>query len=299
MYSDGRRVGRRAPADFISWRKDTPSAFSNSMAFARTPAMLVVACLGALAQSTAQTITAQTPATPMQVDSISMLQADLMNAAGPATILMKPGRYDVSEELLIERDVTIQAAIPPSTDGGGVELNGRGINRVLKVVNGHAKLIGIRITGGHATDQGAGIWAQNSDVRLTECSVDNNHVIVDQGMADGGGIYAVGGSLHLSYTRVWNNTAETVGGGIRVVATETASQEVPVTFDHVHIGHNRARSDVGGAALSGVDLRMSFVNVSHNTARDSVGGMTIDGKVAIEHLTVQDHCPEGCAPTQK
>lgn len=223
----------------------------------------------------------------MQVDSISMLQADLMNAAGPATILMKPGRYDVSEELLIERDVTIQAAIPPSTDGGGVELNGRGINRVLKVVNGHAKLIGIRITGGHATDQGAGIWAQNSDVRLIECSVDNNHVVGDQGMADGGGIYAVGGLLHLSYTRVWNNTAEAVGGGIRVVAPETASQEVPVTFDHVYIGHNRARSDVGGAALGGVDLRMSFVNVSHNTARNSTGGMTVDGTVAIEHLTVQ------------
>ena len=115
------------------------------MAFARTPAMLVFACSGALAQSTAQTVIAQT-ATPTQVDSISMLQADLMNSAGPATILIKPGRYNVSEELLIERDVTIQAAIPPSTDGGGVELNGRGINRVLKVVNGHAKLIGIRIT---------------------------------------------------------------------------------------------------------------------------------------------------------
>ena len=66
------------------------------MAFARTLAMLVVACSGALAQSTAQTVIAQT-ATPTQVDSISMLQADLMNSAGPATILIKPGRYNVSE----------------------------------------------------------------------------------------------------------------------------------------------------------------------------------------------------------
>ena len=132
------------------------------------------------------------------VNSSSALVAALADGAA-GRIIIAPGHYRMSSQLVIERNVTIEAEVP-----GTVVLDGQGSTRVLSISAGEVTLSGLNITGGYVS---------NEDVSRSHCLISNlapklKRVFFD--LLQGGGILIsgpetvvqiVGGSIH-------NNTLE-------------------------------------------------------------------------------------------
>ena len=132
------------------------------------------------------------------VDSSSALVAALADGA-VGRIRIAPGHYLMSSQLVIERNVTIEAEVP-----GTVVLDGQGSTRVLNISAGEVILSGLNITGGYVS---------NENVSRSQCLILNHapklkSIFFD--LLQGGGIWisgsetvvrCIGGSIH-------NNNAE-------------------------------------------------------------------------------------------
>ncbi len=205
-------------------------------------------------------------------------------------------------------DLTIQ-----NTSGGGVTVDGGGLNRVFDVDPAGSAIPftvtfqGLVISGGHAyNDGGGGIDVHGAaDVVLNQSAVTANLAGInssDSAGTDGGGIAMEPGSigsLRLNGTRVSGNIAGQGGGGIAALGSGTV-----VIGPQSLISENAAAGAEGGGGIlvKGSPLNIDGAVISNNrilavagTTPGSGGGIENDGAglVAITGSMIEDNTSGG------
>ena len=150
-------------------------------------------------------------------DAATNIQDAIDAAPEGYTVLVAPGSYTISSEIMIANGVTVSSLRGP----GQTVIDGGSGSRCLSISHSEAVVEGFTITGGRATD-GAGVY-MDAGGRLRNCLVTGNSAV---GMwvqgnprepgywvgGDGGGVYLSGGVVE--NCTVSTNSADAAGGGI-------------------------------------------------------------------------------------
>ncbi len=153
-----------------------------------------------------------------------------------------------------------------------------GAMRILYAVNSTLTLAGVTVSGGYYSSggvAGAGVYAQNCALALTNCVVRDNSISYSGSGFTGGGLYCSGASLQILGCLFSNNTLAPVGSGQNgsggaVYAAVTGLTVVGTTF-----AGNRVNKDksYGGALYHAGGLSVLISNcVFQDNGRASGGG---------------------------
>lgn len=145
---------------------------------------------------------------------------------------------------------------------------------------------GLTLANGSTPDEGGAIFADDSDLTITNCVFRNNAA------QRGGALYVfptTSTTLTLRGTRFEDNTATADGGGF-------GAQDIDhVVIDNVVATGNTASRSGGGAYLHGVSVDISLSDFSDNTSSilppnltgiTGGGGLRIDGSKATAAVTI-------------
>jgi CSLREA domain-containing protein len=148
---------------------------------------------------------------------------------------------------------------------GGTAPTGGGVNAAQSTV----ALVNTRVGGNAASDNGGGVYALGGGVSLSDSRVDHNTA------PEGGGVEQEGGTLSLEQTRVDHNS----GGGLR------ASGALTVTYSVIEAN---STTDVGGGIEARGPLDVSFSRVTGNSADWDGGGIYRygDGASSVAHSEI-------------
>ncbi len=204
--------------------------------------------------------------------------------AGPHTITLTTG------ELQVVNDVTIN-----NSSGESITISGNNASRVFNINNGMmANIIGLSITGGSTTGDGAGILNDGA-LTIVNSTLFNNAAANDGGAisttatgasltlinttisgnsagGSGGGLITLGGTVNIINTTITNNVADSDnnslgdGGGIRAHAGTVSLKNTIVWGNFNEDGVSDAVDDISGA----VDAASSFNLIGSGGA----GGLT-------------------------
>jgi hypothetical protein len=140
------------------------------------------------------------------------------------------------------------------------------------------------------TGPGAGLWAKDSFVTMTNCSVYGNSTPAGD---SGGGIYALNGQLTLLDSLVSNNYASVAGGGLFLSGNRGGSGHV---ISHCLFVGNRMATSRGGAGLysASTALVQNCVFVTNAIAGGTGAGIFVGGGyVTVKSCTLTRNHPEG------
>ena len=171
------------------------------------------------------------------------------------------GGFSGTESSLSERDV----------DGNVTAVDGNGADHVV-VMNaiGNARLDGLTIMGGNATDAGGGIYCISVDSTntLEKCTIMMNGALA--GSSLGGGLYLESSSPDITNCTISQNAA-LAGGGICCWSSSNPA------LDNCLIVGNEATQ--GGGIYSSLGCAPSFMNctISGNFATNEGGGVYCNG----------------------
>jgi hypothetical protein len=226
---------------------------------------------------------------------------DAFNSASSAqttVVLVAPGHYQLTPRF---HAGNADSALPPvrsavfviGTDAANTILDAGssfGLGRVLTVLRGGSlSLRNITVTGGSVSPSedefggagGGGIANIGGYLRLDDCVVSNNVAASETGVL-GGGIFS-SGTLHVERTRIVDNHAENLGGGIAALGAK-------VFIADSIISGNRATSPftgAGGGALlvtsSGTIVRTT---IADNMSNHFGGGLHVGGALSITDSAV-------------
>lgn len=196
------------------------------------------------------------------------VQAAVDAAAPDAIITICAGAY--TENLTIAENLTLRGAGDGDGSGDAI-LQGTGMGSVVTIAAGQSvALEHLRITGGES-DSGGGIYSQDADLTLRDCTVSGNTARF------GGGIDNEDGTLTLIDSAVSGNTSIQLGGGLFVDGVSTA------TLTNSTVSDNTAGQEGGGIATddSAVTLILSSSTVSGNTSGLGGGGIFSAGSATL------------------
>jgi CSLREA domain-containing protein len=189
--------------------------------------------------------------------------------AGNDTIVVPAGTYTLTRagtgdniNLTGDLDVTEFATIiHTGLDPAVVDANG--LDRVFHTSStGQVRIVGLEITGGQLGQNGGGIFNDGS-LALEKVTVFDN-----QGLF-GGGVANAGGTMTVSNSTFFDNTASSSGGGI---STGTVGNSTSITS--TTIAGNTANLDAGGIQGGVGQTSLRSVLISGNT--DTSGGNAPD-----------------------
>jgi CSLREA domain-containing protein len=147
-----------------------------------------------------------------------------------------------------------------------------------------ATLVKSSVLYNRAAWDGGGIRLYDSSFTPTEGATIVNSVIRgNQAGLNGGGLYAVAGSVAITKSTVAFNTAGVSGGG--------AWANVPTTLTGATVTGNRARND-GGGLFCAVALTVQASAVTDNASGTSGGGIAVDA-VTLSGTTVDGNTTNG------
>jgi hypothetical protein len=212
-----------------------------------------------------------------QVSTSAGLLSALANTA-VSCIVLAPGTYILSAELNITRSVVLEAAV-----AGSVVLDAQAssssLRRVLIIDAGSlgvVKMIGLNITGGYMNDGGGGgggVYVQSGTVTMTSSSIYGNTAF------NGGGVFVQSGTVSIVSSQIYSNTAAygTSGGGVYVVGTVILSS-CTITGNTAAYG--------GGVYISGT-VTITSSSIYGNTATNWGGGVFVSsGTVMITSSSI-------------
>ena len=201
------------------------------------------------------------------------------------TVSLAPGTYPVTgasgEDANGSGDLDVEANATASgpgfltidgTDAGVVidALAGNGQDdRVIDLRSGILELSDLSVTGGRVIAPGGGIRVAAGILNLSNATITDNQALG----GDGGGIWAApsasAAGVDVSNSRITQNVAQHLGGGIRTGANEFLSMSDSVISGNQLINNNDG-SDTQGGGISVVDLSsIEDSTISGNTV--SVG----------------------------
>lgn len=173
----------------------------------------------------------------------------------------------------------VQAAAPPLTSSSSVFI----------INSGTVSLTGLTIkNGGNGSGpiDGGGIYINSSATAVT---LNNSVVAANSALADGGGIYALGGTLTINNSTITDNHAVTEGAGIwlengnTTINSSTISSNVAINgggifnnstgalvLNNSTVSNNEAQNGGGIANLS--SLALNYSTISTNVTTSSSGG---------------------------
>lgn len=195
------------------------------------------------------------------------------NSAGEVTIYVGPGIYELSlgsagDDAGIRGDLDILTSV--TIIGSGAQstiIDGDGFDRVFHIKNNSTivTMSGVTIQGGSSSDNGAGIFVDNSSALILSDSVLQNN---DVGSGDGGALH-VHGTIDLNRVLITGNTANK-GAGIFLHNSDGGS------LTNVTISGNTAGSQGGGVWTEDV---LTIVNstIAYNMASNGGGLYDKDG----------------------
>ena len=205
-----------------------------------------------------------------------------LNAGGQIRFDVGPGpvTIDVTSELTVSKAAVLDG-------GGNVTLSGRGLNRVLRVLNAviasQAYLFGLQnitiANGATPGDSGAGMLAGRSgdwqavDLRIVNVTFRNN-VAIEIAQDDGGGaIYAVGARELLIAGSVFEGNRGSNGGAVYSLGTKTVTLVGSRFSDNTATGNSGNPGNGGNGGAIGVDGAQRTVTIcgtrilaNHSTA---------------------------------
>jgi parallel beta-helix repeat protein/predicted outer membrane repeat protein len=170
------------------------------------------------------------------------------------TIIIAAGQYN-EHDTTINKSLTIQGAGAESTF-----VDGQDISRVFYVNQSTVDMSGMTIRSGNTSGYGGGVYNDNGNVTITNCTVSDNYA-----EGDGGGIYN-DGNMTMTNCTVSGNNAATDGGGI------WSYGELTMTSCTVS-GNNAADGNGGGVYIGYGDVIITNCTISGNTAGYDGGGI--------------------------
>lgn len=202
-------------------------------------------------------------------------------AAVTGTITLASGAIDIIDALRVT-----------GPGAARLSLSGNDISRIFRIdPTTPEAVVAVEISGlsfidGHSSDEGGAIFAEDSDLTITDCIFRSN------GAQRGGGLYAfptTSTTLTLRNSRFENNTASADGGGF-------GAQDIDeVVVENVVASGNSASRSGGGAYLRGVNVSIALSDFSNNTSSTlsptvtgitGGGGLRIDGSKATAITTI-------------
>lgn len=202
--------------------------------------------------------------------------ADLVKVAGHCAGAWP--RAGITQTVYLSKTLTLQGGYTltnwtdPDPLQNPTTLDALGQGRVLYVVgNIEPRLVGLRITGGDATEQpgnssdmgrGGGICIISATVTISHCAIYSNTAY------GGGGVYAGESDIHLHRSTLSDNTAEFAGGGMLMY--EGAGQLEGNSFISNTAGTG------GGAYLGSEAVTLTANAFLSNTARYDGAGVIVE-----------------------
>ena len=189
------------------------------------------------------------------------------------TIHVHPGTY--YENIIIEdKNLFINGQAGPSVtilDGNGgrvIEFNNVGLPTMLK---------GFTIQNGYAENNGAGVFAMNSHIRLRDLIISNN-----SSGGDGGGIFSVQSTLILRNSVIKENYSGDDGGGFLFFSDDTTMDNF-LDVENTEFSNNECVDQGCGLFAGGMGFDISILESKfvENSGRRNVG-CRINGDVEFE-----------------
>jgi hypothetical protein len=206
----------------------------------------------------------------------SRLEVAIASVSPGATLTVCPGTY--VESLIIGKDLTLIGAGPGADPAANTILRGTGTGSVLTILNSVVTLRRLRITGGHAGDNGGGI-NNAGDLTMTGCTV-----IENTAAGRGGGIFNVA-NLTLTNSTVRGNMATGIGGGIYNDGGALRLTTCTVRGNTAVSGAGVANGDLGTAELTDSTVNDNRAE-SSGTGNAHGGGLINVGTLTLTNCTV-------------
>ena len=184
----------------------------------------------------------------------------------------------------ITRSLTIRG--PVSADWSGLTIDGNDQVRIFRMdagFNGNfsATIRDLTLTNGR-TDElnqpGGALWIRNVDLVLDHVNIHGNRTTGPSSLA--GAFWITGGQVQMIDSRLANNTAQNIGGGIVV-------NNASLWLMRTTISGNHSPSGVGAINVQNGELNMFSSTVSANTATGSTGGLSlVDSNLLAVNSTI-------------
>jgi len=212
------------------------------------------------------------------------IQAAVDRVADGGTVWVTNGTYELSSQLAIADDVTVQSVNGPEVTA----IDGGGSVRCAHLVSG--VLSGVTLANGYVNDSGGGVWMSGAALNncvlsgnacevygggayLGQDAVMNRCVLIGNSASQyGGGAFSLGGRLHNCIVR--ENTAANVGGVYLVGGV--------ATLNNCTVTDNSSSGFVGGVCVD-IAAQMNNCIVCSNTA--DVGNADVDNLAGIVRYT--------------
>jgi len=195
---------------------------------------------------------------------------------------LAPGTY-LEHDLIMTSGVTLRCATGQAADA---VIDAQGLGRVLycDMLLEPVTIEGLTITGGLLTDEdatarGAGIFALNTQLILSNCAILDN-----EAWHLGGGLYITGGGLEASHCRFEGNIGEHGGGGA------ICGDNFEGFIDHCRFEANRG-IDGAGIYLRHASPDITWCTFASNDGWFFGGGALLGPEVwsFIDHCTFVDN----------
>ncbi len=146
--------------------------------------------------------------------------AALSLAADDVVIVVSNGVYDISEQILIDKPVTLRGYSGDPADTI-VQRSGTALFRVVEIIDGGAVVENLTLRNGYARGDGGGVRMTGGTVR--NCIIRDNRTHSEPNNSKGGGVYMSGGVITncvvLSNTNVVSGSSGWGGQGAGIYAT--------------------------------------------------------------------------------
>jgi CSLREA domain-containing protein len=207
------------------------------------------------------------------------------NSVSDGSVINIPaGYYQIDEYLQISRDMRLIGAGADQT-----VIYGKGRSRVMAVSRNALELYDLALVNGYqAQNNGGGLYAYESDVRMERVVIANSRVGNTRALVEGGGFYGYNGSLYMANSAVINSQSTETGGGITLKFVRATLENVTLSGNSSGIG--------GGLYVEGGQLISRHVTYARNSASIEGGGIYFAETASTNYynsLIVENTAPIG------
>ncbi len=193
------------------------------------------------------------------------------------TVLIGDGTYDITEQIRIQKGLTVRSVNGPETTVVDANHKCRVFN--LKSDNGSITLEGLTISGGYSHENGGAVVVSSGGSGIFDCIIENSVAL-----KFGGGIYIKADEAVIELCSIQNNRSENRGGGVFAHTRGKDSSDCIRIADCLVQG-NWSRKPGGGLWCDGVVV-ISKCRILNNSAEKGGGILLNTGAVVSDSLIV-------------